>query len=310
MLSPRRHAASAARRPRRAAFSLVELLLVIVLLGIVAGGMLGVIAKQQRFYTGASGVLAARGTVRQGLGALQSELRALSPSSGDIYQMGATYIEYRAPVAASVVCTIDPTREIITIPPATLSQRNGLTSWASKPQVGDTLLIYDPGTQPGMIDDKWAPYQLSAAPVGAATCPVSTTLTATSAEAANGWTLTTATPLSGTIGVGSSIRVFRRARYELYQETNGNWYLGYRECPSTCSSLTPVAGPFRSGTDASRPGLQLAYYDSTGAVTTNPKLVRRIDIVVRANSASGYGMQGRVTKQYQDSLAATIAVRN
>jgi hypothetical protein len=56
--------------------------------------------------------------------------------------------------------------------------------------------------------------------------------------------------------------------------------------------------------------MQLAYYDSTGAATTNTAQVRRIDVVMRAQSTGAVNMQGLPRAKYSDSLATSIAVRN
>lgn len=305
---PRRQAA-----PPRAGFTLVELMLVIVLLGIVAGGMLAVIARQQRFYGGSSGIIDTRSAVREGIGVLQSDLRALAPDSGDIYAMSSTSIDFRAAIGASVVCSIDPTRTLIVVPPTTLASHVKLTSWVGDPQWGDTLLFFDPGTKAGTADNKWVKRELRATPTPVSTCPTSSGFTTTAAEQVNGYTLTLDSPLPSTVIKGSAIRAFRTAHYGLYQEGDGKWYLGYYDCLRTrspaCGAPSPVAGPYLAPGTAT-PGLSFTYYDSTGAATANPTLVRRIDIVMRAQSAEPVSTDGGRRRYFVDSLSTTVAVRN
>jgi hypothetical protein len=71
-------------------------MITLVLLGIVAGGMMQIIAKQQKFYNGNSGVLGTRSNVRQGVTVFQSDLRGINPRR-DIYagEMKSTSIEFR-----------------------------------------------------------------------------------------------------------------------------------------------------------------------------------------------------------------------
>src|SRR5579864_5741303 len=106
------------RTSARRAFTLIELMVAIVLLAIVAGGMMGIIVRQQQFYSGSAGVLETRGSVRDGMAMITSDLRSLSPSKQDIYAMGRTFIEFRLNTGAAVVCTISVDRKTITVRPS------------------------------------------------------------------------------------------------------------------------------------------------------------------------------------------------
>lgn len=298
----------------RRAFTLVELLVAIVLLAIVAGGMMDVIVRQQKFYSGASGVLETRGSVRDGMAMLTSDLRSLSPKNGDIYSMGRTFIEFRLVTGAATVCTININRRSVTVPPLVLSTNTGLTSWISAPQNGDSVFVYDADTSTNASDDKWDSAQLSAGATGLAICPTTSGFTTTVAEAASGWLIPLNDTLSSTVSVGAPLRFFRRARYELFQASDGLWYLGFFDClPSrspACTTLEPVSGPYMPAANSGQSGLELTYYDSTGATTSVDSLVRRIGIVTRAQSHSIIHMPGRAAGFYQDSLSAFLAVRN
>ena len=204
---------------------------------------------------------------------------------------------------------------MIVLPPATLSAGTGLTSWLAPPQVGDSVFIYDSGRKVGTADDTWDPNDVIVAPIAGATCPTTTGFTTTPAEAAAGWTITLRTTLASTVLQGAAVRFFRRARYELFQASDGLWYLGMRDCmtgptAASCSGLTAITGPFLPAATTGPSGLELTYYDVTGAVTTDPTQVRRIDIVLRARSASAVNTPGRPRGIYQDSLATSVTVRN
>lgn len=301
----------APRLPRtpRGGFTLVELLLVVVLLGIVAGGMMGVIVKQQRFYTGSVGVMQTHASVREGIGILENDLRALAPASGDIYSMTPTSIEFRLTTGASVVCTIAPARTVITVPPTNLANDAGLTAWADPPQMGDSIFVYDSShTAP----THWQALQLADTVQGGATCPQKPTgFTSNAAEAASGYTLVLSDTLRQSIMVGAGIRGFRHVKYELYQAGDGNWYLGYYECTiNGCGRPLPVSGPYLPATGNGNDGIDFAYYDSTGTVTNIPAKVRRIDITMRAKSSNIVNTPGRAQGYYTDSLQASVAVRN
>jgi len=300
----------APRRPRasRRGFTLVELLLVVVLLGIVAGGMMGIIVKQQQFYSGSSGVLQTRASAREGIEILQGDLRAISPRNGDIYAMTSTSIEFRLATGASVVCTIDPTRTIITVPPAALAARNGLTSWVTAPRAGDSVFVYDT-TRANPV--RWQVVALADSVAPAGVCPQAPVgFTTTAAEAASGYTLVLSDTLRQSIPIGAAIRSFRHVKYELYEAGDGRWYLGYYECGANgCGQPLPVSGPYQPAGNGAN-GVQFAYYDSTGTATTIPADVRRIDITVRALSANIVNTAGRARGYYTDSLQTSVAVRN
>lgn len=301
-------------RPRRSGFTLIELMLVIVISSIVLGAVVAMVVRQQRFYRGAAAVMAARGSVRAAIDVLRSDLRAISPTDGDIYAMTSTGIDFRSGLGASVICTMNAARTTITIPPASLATNSGLTSWVQMPEVGDTLLIFDPGSLPSTSDDRWRRYTLTSAPVAGASCPNVSGFTTTASEATSGWTLAVTPALTATVATGAAIRFVRRVRYQLYQASNGQWYLGSSTCipalATPCPALQPVSGPYLPGNGGS-PGIAFAYYDRTGTVTSDPTRVARIDIVARAETAQPLGGTGFTTSgAYQDSLLATVATRN
>lgn len=304
-----------AHRPRsRRGFTLVELLVAIVLLAIVAGGMMGIIVRQQQFYSGSAGVLETRGSVRDGMAMITSDLRSLSPSKLDIYAMGRTFIEFRLNTGAATVCTISVDRKTVTVPPLVLSTNTGLTSWISAPQNGDSVFVYDADTSANASDDKWDANQLTAGATSGASCPNSTGFTTTAGESGSGWQVPMHDALAATVQVGAALRFFRRARYQLFQASDGLWYLGFYDCLPTrspaCTTLEPVSGPYLPAANSGPSGLELTYYTASGAVTTDVTLVRRIGIVTRAQSRSIVHTPGRAQGYYQDSLSVFLAVRN
>ena len=308
--SMRTHRRNTARR----GFSLVEMLIVIVLLAVVLSAVMTIFVQQQRFYSDSAAIMQTRSSTRDAASVLQSDLHALSPKSGDIYSMGASFIEFRTQPGSSVVCTIDGTRKILTVPPINVSAESGLTSWLSPPVSSDTVLILDPGTNASSIDDVWRVYVLTAAPTVAGTCPIATGLTTTAGEAAAAYTFNITPALTATTLVGAPIRVVRRARYELYQEASGNWYLGYYDCIKArvpvCNSLQPVAGPYVPPNVGGTGGIVFSFLDSTGAVTATTTLVRRVDLVARAQTAQEIHTAGYKRGQMTDSTFASIAPRN
>lgn len=303
----------------RRGFTLVELLIVIVLLGLVLTMLMKVIVGQQQFYRGAADITENRSNVRDAVDLLQGELRTLSPSNGEILGMSSTSIDFLAPIATTMVCVVNPALKQLIVPPLTLTSHAGLTSWISPPVTGDTLVLMDLGPKDGSADDKWVGNTLYQTPKSGQTCPTSSGLTATVTEAGKGWLLAVNSPI-GQVGQpgqwvrqGSAIRVLRESHFELYQAGDGKWYLGFYECPGrVCSSIQPVSGPYQPATNDGTSGLTFTYYDNTGAVldpasATARFSVARIDVTMRALSRSD--TKGAIN-QHVDSLSTSIALRN
>jgi prepilin-type N-terminal cleavage/methylation domain-containing protein len=312
MLSPIR--STRRGRTSRAGFSLVELLIVMVILAVLMTCVMTIFVQQQRFYSDSAAIIETRSSTRDAAYVLESDLHSLSPRSKDIYSMGSKFVEFRSQVGSSVVCTVDVARTTITVPPLNVTTGAALTSWLSAPASGDTILIFDPGSTSGSVTDTFKVYTLTAAPTTGATCPNATGLTTTGGEATQGYTFKVTPALTATTTVGSPIRIVRKAHYEIYQETGGSWYLGFYDCvPSrvpVCNALQPVSGPYIPPNVAGTGGIVFTYRDSTGAVTGDVTLVRRVDIAARAQTSVSINTSGYKKGLMTDSAFISIAPRN
>ena len=315
----------------------------LVLFGLVAGGILTMLQRQQRFYGSANAIVSMRSQLRQGLTVLPFDLRWVSTSDttvngnstkndADIYSRADDAIEFRQVIGTSVMCgkkATAPVDTIILLPQALTVVS---TAFSTTPVVGDSVLILDEGTMPGEVDDKWKSYEITAisAASGLKGCPFVATaslfgsgelLTAADTNKQS-YRLTISPTLSTSTGTNVPVRIFRRAKYQLYQAADNKYYVGYSDClrtygtASKCSALTPVAGPFLPNS-GSMPGLTFVYYDSTGAKVP-PGLglphtkIARIDLTLRGEtrrSIDRTGMTALPTK-YRDSVAVTIGLRN
>ena len=298
---------------RRRGVTLIELMITLVLLGIVAGGMMRIIVRQQKFYNGSSSVLGTRSNVRQGIAVFQSDLRAINPGL-DVYAgyMKPTRLDFREPRGNSVVCAFDKsTPNVIVVPPPVLSGDAILTSWLQKPELGDSVLVYDPKGRAWLS----LGYEITgtAPSEGSGTC----TGIAPAADWSRGWKITLKNDLQpnlpDTLAVGASVRFYRRASYELTQAADNEWYLAFSDCNVTratpCFDPIPIAGPYLAP-DNDPPGLQLEYFDASGSATTTPSALRRIDITLRSQGTTPVDMDGRAKGFYRDSLKTSLAVRN
>lgn len=292
--------------------TLIELLVSLTLLSAIVGALVAILVRQGRLHSAAAHVIDTRGRVREAVEVLSAELRGLAPSQGDIYAMSTSSIEYRGAIGASVACEIDPAdRRVVILPPAS-GRGDALSAWQPEPEAGDSALVYDPGPSAGVGDDAWRVYAVAAAP-RAGVCPAASGFTASAAEAARGRTVRLDRALDASIPTGSAMRFFRRTRYALYLSADGLWYLGSLDCRATrtpaCASIQPVTGPFESARPVATSGLALTYWDSTGAPTSDPRAVARIDIVVRARSRDPMRANGVTWSVFHDSAAVSIGVR-
>ena len=303
-------------------FTLAELMLVVVLLGLTVGATMTVLARQQQFYRSAGQLSEVRTQLRQAIGAIPTDLRAVSPSGNDFYALSDKAVEFRAVTGSAIICRIASATQFL-IPPLELANGNTLTVWSTAPVAGDSFFVYDDSTNIGPDDDTWKPLSIATvtAVTGANGCPIAGGFVqaADTARASYRITVPATRPLPPTLLTGAPIRFFRRAHYELYQATDGRWYLGWFDCLAgrspACTALQPLAGPYRpySSGAPEASGLLFSYYDSTGAAlaaaTANGTKVARVKISVRGQ-AQQIDVSGMPKGTYNDSLVMDVGVRN
>ena len=296
------------RTPNRG-FTLVELTVVVVLLGIIGTAIMRTILSQQRFYRSTTEVMDERGQLRQAAALLPIDLRGASAPAGDIYSVAENDISFRAMVGASVICS--NTGAILHIPPGTLTSGNVLTSWYSTPTTADSVAIYDETA------DTWSLVGISVAPTTTgANCPIASGFRVAADPV--GYTLTlTVAPSAGVIVPGAPIRFMRKVRYALYQSnTDNKWYLGYA---ANGAAIQPVAGPYRpysAGSTSS--GMTISCFDSTGVTVTLANCsstvpgVSRIDIAMRAATehAVATGGGSGPNAQINEQTLIRVGLRN
>ena len=292
----------------RRGFTLPELLLVLVLISIVGGTIMRVVVRQQRYYTGVAEVLATRSSVRDLVNIVPVDLRGISTPGGDVLAITDSSIDFRTTVGSAVICQMNATRTQIVVPRTNLASRNGVTAWLTAPQMNDQIFVYQ-GATPGGTDS-WTAATISAAPA-TLSCLASAGLTAAGAETANGiaWTVNPALP--ATTAIGAVVRVVRRAHYSLFRAADGQWYLGYFECPAgVCGGIETVAGPFLPYAPSAASGIRFTYFDSTGVATTLPTRVARVDIAARARTRVPVSLTGNLSAFREESLTVSVALRN
>lgn len=295
----------------RRGFSLVELLIAMVLLGIVVAGLYRVLMTNQRVYQQQTQVIGLQQNMRAAAAILPMELREVDATDSDIVAMTATSLTVRAHRWTAVMCTPPVTGLLGGLGPQLLTTtmiirgqpffgRNiNLTS--------DSLFIRYEGDDGTRKDDGWVIGQPTALTTTAITCPV------TSGGGA-GTLVTMNLNFQGqpnfpeSIVNGDPVLGFEPVTYSLYQPpagtvpNTGDWYVGL----TNSSGQQPLIGPVLPN------GLSFSYYDSTGAVTGVPTRVARVDITLRAQTAQL--MRARTGSnnlvRMVDSVVTSVALRN
>ena len=298
----------------RRGMTLPEILVAILLLAIVGGGITRVMIKQQQFYKDASNTSKSKRELRLGATMLPSELRSVSSSGGDILTMGESQLVMHSYIGTSVICA-KPATDEIWVPPLDLAHHT-LTSFVSRPQVGDTVFLFNENDLKGAQDDLWEKRWIIATDADPSTClgPPYTDA-ALDAGKRRFWFRLNA-PVPDSVKVGAVVRFTRPVKYSIYQETSGKWYLGIQEYLSgSWGTTSPLSGPYKpfASGDNSGSGLQFRYFDSLGVRITdmnNKKTdVARVDVFLRTNAGAS-AITERKGNFLQDSILMRVAIRN
>jgi prepilin-type N-terminal cleavage/methylation domain-containing protein len=317
-------------QPRtRPGFSLTELMIVVVLVGIIGTILTTLLLRQQRFHRAVTSVTDARARMRDIATILPTDLRSISSAGADILAIDVNAKQFRAFIGTAVMCRFADA-QVIEVPPQNLTSGNVLTAWITTPAPNDVAFIYDDGTTAGNADDTWQRFTITdtLSAVDATWCPPNTTPPFTqvldAAKTRYRFTLATA-PNQARVRVGAPIRFAREVRYSVYQGNDGQWYVGYERCtpnvdptqPGVCANREVLAGPVLPVTsDTLTSGMFFVYYDQNGNRITNvaqANQIARISVGIRTTSESlrrASASQIQSTLVGGDSLRFTIGIRN
>ncbi len=274
----------------RRGFTLVELLTAVVLFGIVSIALYQLLINSQRVYREQTERLSADMSARDAISVLPGEVRELSASDGDIVTMSATSLTYKSMQALYVQCDSPSTaRLVITLDRTAFFGLRGID--ASQ----DSIVIFAEGDSTTATDDTWLHADVTAVLPGTA-CP--------GGRSSLSVALAGVTPSQlARVATGAPVRTFRVAQVLLYRDGAGDSWLGGREFQKTAgtwATTQPITGPL------SPAGLELTYFDSTGAPTAVPRYVVRVGIAVVSRSPG----RGRGSAYLLQDLMTQVAVRN
>ncbi len=286
---------------RTRGFTLVELMVALVLLGVISAAVYQALATNQRTFIAQTQRIDLQQNIRAGVTILPGEFRTLDAAEGDIAAMSATSITIRAIRKLGFLCVAP-----------ILGGGLGNVTFVVRGQpffgvgggfaVNDSLLVFYEGDPTTRTDDSWLPAQVKG--IAAAACPDSNgSHPGVQVTMAPQW-LTGQVNVPGAITNGSPVYAFATVTYGLFQSSSDSrWYVGQLVPGGT---MQPLIGPLIGSN-----GLTLSYYDTLGAVTAVPAQVAQIGVVLRAQTVvpirQGYGG----TTDYQvDSVSSRVALRN
>jgi prepilin-type N-terminal cleavage/methylation domain-containing protein len=327
------------RLPAREGFTLIELMITAVLMGLIGTMLTTVLVRQQRFHRAVSALTDARARMRDIETIVPTDLRGISTVAGDIFAFDENSMQFRAFVGASVVCAY-PSATVVELAPKNMVVPSGanatgsindfgtvLSAWINPPQPNDVAFLYDDSLAGGNADDLWTQFTItdtvSSTDFGPNSClsTNSTPLIMAGDNASRRYRITLNSAVDpARVLIGAPIRFGREVKYSGYQGSDGNWYVGYATCvpsgtaaPGTCSAPEVLAGPILPvTTDTLTSGIYFVAYGKTGTrLTAVTDTIAWVSVGIRTTSESLRRSTGASTSiAGGDSLKFVIGIRN
>jgi len=290
----------------RRGFTMVELLVAMVLLGLVSAALYRVLVNNQRLYMAQTQRIDLSQNIRAASNILPAELREIDAADGDIIAMAPDRLEIRAMRWLGFTC----------VAPVLGGGLNGLTMVIRGGDVGqplfygargmnvvsDTMLIYYDGDQTTRNDDYWARGTFTGVAPVVQNCPDLPVQTGRLVTF-NLNLLGLGVNQAGAIPVGAPVRGYEHVIYQLYKPAGDtSYYIGFQPAGGT---MQPLVGPVLTN------GLTFQYYAADGSVTAVKNQVARVDITVRARTVSAIRGGGQApAATVVDSISTSVALRN
>jgi prepilin-type N-terminal cleavage/methylation domain-containing protein len=271
--------------PRRG-FTIIEVLVALVVGLLVLTSVVRLLIVQGQSYRKQREIVDVRETAREASALLAWDLRQSAMGGSPLSSINANSISMRSPRGVGIVCAKHPT-----LP------RYGLWKTGGNILAGldDSAVVYQ------VVRDKWQAVKITA--VGT---PAAMGVTACAWPGARPPDLVVEVPAvsktdTSYIKVGAPFRSFRRVQYAEFQ-LNSRWWLGRKigAAPSYEQLTGPLVAPAS--------GLAFAYYDTLGAVTTNPAAVGAVAFTLRTESFKQTYIGSAFAYQH-DSLTSKVVLR-
>jgi prepilin-type N-terminal cleavage/methylation domain-containing protein len=272
------------RTTARRGFTLVELLIVMVILGVVGAAIVRTLTTATRVSDAQSQRSAMQGNLRAGAGLIPTELREINidASGSDLIAISKDSVRYLAMRRLGLACNVSATS-------VTVRNTNSFGIPAFNP--GDNVLLFIEKQDTSVTDDAWAAYQ------------VKTVASGLCLDGKAGTLLTmNGTPNIPTVDVklDAPLRTYEAMTLKVY-DSGGRKWLGVN---ANNAGLQPVLGPLAAADST------FTFRDANGSVTTTPSSVRVIEAMLHGET-EGKVSSGYATRQFkQDSLRIRVRLRN
>jgi prepilin-type N-terminal cleavage/methylation domain-containing protein len=277
--------------PQRRGFTLIEVLVALVIMGIVTGAIYRLLNTSQRLSLAQAEQVSLQSNVRTGSLVVPNELRELNTFAGGSLEQNDIIpplvedaITYRAMRGLGFVCQAPVAGEL----------RIAKSSWTGlRPPDGnrDDVYLFNDKDVDDDGDDEWLQVDITA-------------VTASDCGGAPAFRLATADVIPASVKMYTPVRLYEVMELKLHS-ADGEWWLGARSVSAGELNLQPVLGPLTAD------GFRLQYLDNNGAETADQKAIKSIRVTVRgltedAVRQGGFGAMGHP----QDSLVTQVLLRN
>jgi prepilin-type N-terminal cleavage/methylation domain-containing protein len=281
-------------------FTLVEILISIVIMGLVTGSIYTLLNTTQRVSRAQAERTELQSNIRSGTIIVPAELREIAVTTGggvpknDIISMSATSIRYRAMRGFGYTCQAPTTGQII------LFGGSKFSGYRTPVANRDSAYVFIEGADADHgTDDSWLAVPITGVNTAANACPggaASITLTVN--------------PLVPGLDKAFSyapVRTWEEMILQLYVDGSGESWLGAQSVSTAGDAMQPVLGPLTSAD-----GFGLTYLDSTGVATAATDKVRSIQVTLKGltDQAITQGTSAHGLANRRDSLVTQVTLRN
>jgi prepilin-type N-terminal cleavage/methylation domain-containing protein len=277
--------------PQRRGFTLIEVLIALIIMGVVTGAIYRLLNSSQRLSLAQAEQVSLQSNVRTGSLVVPNELRELNTvlagtlAQNDIIPpLDDDAITYRAMRGLGFVCQAPVAGEL-------LIAQSTWTGLRAPDGTRDDVYLFDDKDVDEDSDDEWV--QVDITGVSGAAC---------GANAA--YRLATAAVIPAAVKMYTPVRLYEVMELKLYS-VDGEWWLGARSVSTPGDVVQPVLGPLTAE------GFRLVYLDNNGVETADEKAIKSVRVTVRgltedAVRHGGFGAMGHP----EDSLVTQVMLRN
>jgi prepilin-type N-terminal cleavage/methylation domain-containing protein len=272
---------------RRAGFTLVETLIVVVLGAVVMGSIYQMVVIQEKTTRHQYALISTADNTQTALAVITNDLKEISARDGDIMAVDSTNITFRALRKAGIICRKSPTNDWVDV-----------WEMGAPFALGDSVLIFMEGPNTSSPnDDTWLPTILASVGTGnCATNPMGVT---------NVRRLNVGGAPFTDVGLGSPVRSFVPAGYRLAE--SGEWGQLMRTENGVETAIIDGLSTAAEG------GLRMRFFDSTGvAIPLGNLTARRNDIMRMQLKVTGKAVTSATATQgnrHRDSMVTQVYLR-